>query len=56
MYKLLLVTNDPAIRDAFDAVAWESLGFRQPRVVSSAADAAGSLNAHHADAIAIGLP
>lgn len=55
MYKLLLTTNDPAIRDAFSAVKWEMLGYRQPRVATSAEEAVGSLKAYHADAIAIGL-
>jgi len=56
MYKLLLTTNDPAIQDAFAAVKWEELGFRQPRVVSSAEEAVSSLKTNHADAIAIALP
>lgn len=56
MYKLLLTTNDQAIRDAFYAVKWEELGFRQPRVVSSAEEAVSSLKVNHADAIAIALP
>lgn len=56
MYKLLLTTNEQAIIDAFAAVKWEELGFRQPRVVSSAEEAIGSLKAYHADAVAIALP
>jgi len=56
MYKLLLTTNDQGIRDAFSGVRWEMLGFRTPRIVSSAEEAVSSLKAHHADAIAIGLP
>lgn len=55
MYKLLLTTNDPAICDAFQALPWEMLGFRTPRVASSAEEAVSSLKRHHADAIAIGL-
>lgn len=55
MYKLLLATNDPAISDAFAAVQWELLGFRQPRVAASVEEAIGSLQAYHADAIAIGF-
>ena len=31
MYKLLLATNDPAVVEAFSAVKWEELGFKQPR-------------------------
>ena len=30
MYKLLLATNDPAVVEAFSAVKWEELGFKQP--------------------------
>lgn len=56
MYKLLLTTNDPEIRDAFAAVKWEALGYRQPRVTASAEEAVSSLKAYHADAIAVGLP
>ena len=36
MYKLLLATNDPAVVEAFSAVKWEELGFKQPRGVSTA--------------------
>ena len=39
MYKLLLATNDPAVVEAFSAVKWEELGFKQPRVVSTAEEA-----------------
>ena len=56
MYKLLLTTNDQAIRDAFAALPWEMLGFRSPRIASSAEEALSSLGKHHADAVAIGLP
>lgn len=56
MYKLLLAANDQAVRDAFQAVAWEELGFRQPRIVETAAEALINLKAFHADAIAIALP
>ncbi len=55
MYKLLLATNDQAIRDAFAAVKWEENDYRQPRTVLTAQEAIDSLNAYHADAIAIGL-
>ena len=56
MYKLLLATNQQAVRDAFAAIAWEDLGFKQPRVVGTVEDAIASLKAYHADAIAIALP
>ena len=56
MYKLLLVTNDQAVRDAFNALAWENMGFRVPRTAANAEEALASLKAYHADAIAIALP
>lgn len=56
MYKLLLATNDPTVVEAFSAVKWEALGFKQPRVVSTAEEALSSLRVNHADAVAIGLP
>lgn len=56
MYKLLLATNDQAVRDAFAAVAWEELGFRQPRMAATVPEALSLLKAYHADAIAIALP
>ena len=55
MYKLLLATNDPAVVEAFSAVKWEELGFKQPRVVSTAEEALSSLRVNHADAVAIGM-
>lgn len=56
MYKLLLATNDQKVRDAFSAVAWENLGFKQPRMAATVDEAICSLKAYHADAIAIALP
>lgn len=56
MYKLLLVTNHQAVRDAFNAVAWENMGFKEPRMVATAEEALASLKAFHSDAIAIDLP
>lgn len=56
MYKILLATNDQKVLDAFSAIAWENLGFRQPRVAATAEEALASLNSFHADAIAIGFP
>ena len=56
MYKLLLATNDQAVRDAFAEVAWENLGFKQPRLAATIDEALSSLKAYHADAIAVSLP
>lgn len=53
MYKLLLATDRAEILEAFGAVtAWERLGFRAPRIVTSVNGAIKSLKEHHADAIA----
>lgn len=53
MYKLLLATDRAEVLEAFNAVtAWESLGFRAPRIVTSINGAIKSLKEHHADAIA----
>ena len=56
MYKLLLATDRPEIMNAFGAIgSWESLGFKAPRMVSSAQGAIDSLKRHHADGIAYAL-
>ena len=53
MYKLLLATDRAEVLEAFNAVtAWESMGFRAPRIVTSVNGAIKSLGEHHADAIA----
>ncbi len=56
MYKLLLVTGDQKVCDAFDQVDWEALGFKKPRTVSTAKDALIHLKAYHTDAVALSLP
>lgn len=57
MYKLLLVTDRPEIREAFSAVnSWELQGFRAPRMVDGPQAAMECLQKHHADGIAIDLP
>ena len=56
MYKLLLVTNDQAVRDAFAAVAWENMGYKVPRMAANMDEALESLSNFHSDAIAIALP
>jgi len=56
MYKLLLATNQPEILAAFNAVpSWEGIGFRPPRIVSSAEAAIETLKKHHVDGIAYAL-
>lgn len=57
MYKLLLVTDNPDVRDAYDRIdSWEMLGFHQPRIAGSVEEALASLTRHHADGIALNLP
>lgn len=57
MYKLLVATDKPEIINAIESVkSWESLGFRTPRVVSSAQAAQESLKKHHADGLMLALP
>lgn len=57
MYKLLLVTDQPQVTEAFMGdMSWESLGFRVPRMTDSARAALESLQNHHADGIAVALP
>ena len=56
MYKLLLATNRPEILNAFEAVSsWEGMGFRRPRIASSAEEAIDILSRHHVDGIAYAL-
>lgn len=57
MYKLLLATDRPEILSAFSSIdSWESMGFRSPRIVSSAQAAIDCLKAHHLDGVAFALP
>lgn len=56
MYKLLLATDKPEVLSAFESIpSYVDLGFREPRVVSSARAAIESLKKHHADAIVFDL-
>ena len=57
MYKLLLVTDRPEVREAFSAVEdWGRLGFKPPRMAAGVDEATDSLTHHHADAVAVALP
>lgn len=56
MYKLLLVSSDPAILDAYSQIKnWGQYGFREPRVAGSVEEAIETLQKHHADGIAFGM-
>lgn len=57
MYKLLLATDRREIQDVFSSIeSWESMGYRAPRVVTSAEGAIACLKSHHVDALAYFLP
>ena len=54
MYKLLLITDRPDIRDIYvNLDIWEEMDFRAPRIAASAAEGADILSRHYADAIAV---
>lgn len=54
MYRLLIVTEKQAVRDMFAAMeGWETMGFKQPRLRQSTAEALECMEKHHIDAIAI---
>jgi len=56
MYKLLLVTDQNDVLDAFSQIQnWELLGFRPPHIRHDFEGAKDSLAKHHADGIAIAL-
>lgn len=56
MYKLLLVTDQTDVLDAFSQIQnWELLGFKPPHIRHDFEGAKDSLAKHHADGIAIAL-
>lgn len=56
MYKLLLISDQPEIRAAYEAVdSWETLGFRAPRIARNTEEAADILQRHHVDAFAVNV-
>ncbi len=56
MYKLLLITDQPEVLDAFDQVGnWERTGFKYPHIRHDLEGAKDSLAKHHADGIAIAV-
>ena len=57
MYKLLLVTDNQKIREAFTGISsWSLLGFREPRMAQSPDEAVETMAKHHVDGMVIGLP
>lgn len=53
MYRLLIVTDEPAAKDMFAAMeGWEAMGFKAPRVLSSTAEALDYMSSHRLDAVA----
>ena len=55
MYRLLIVTKDSQIESMFASMEnWEAMGYKAPRIRSSAEDAIACMKKHHVDAIAVG--
>ncbi len=55
MYKLLLISDQADVLDAFDQINWERTGFKQPHIRHDLEGAKDSLAKHHADGIAIAV-
>ena len=56
MYKLLLITDQAEVLDAFDQVGnWERTGFKYPHIRHDLEGAKDSLAKHHADGISIAV-
>ncbi len=56
MYKLLLVSDDECVLNAFEAVGnWEMLGFKPPHIRHDFEGMKDSFSKHHADGIAIAV-
>lgn len=54
MYRLLIVTEKQTVRDMFAAMeGWEAMGFKQPRLRETTAEALECMEKHHIDAIAV---
>ena len=54
MYRLLIVSENQNTRDMIAGMeGWEALGYRRPRICSSAQEAVESLERYHTDAIAM---
>ena len=54
MYRLLIVTEKQTVRDMFATMeGWEAMGFKQPRLRATTAEALECMEKHHIDAIAV---
>lgn len=54
MYRLLIVTENQAVTDMITAMqGWEKLGFKAPRLRSTADEAVACMQKHHIDAVAV---
>lgn len=54
MYRLLIVTEKQTVRDMFAAMeGWEAMGFKEPRLRQTTAEALECMEKHHIDALAI---
>ena len=54
MYRLLIVTENQRVSDMISAMqGWEKLGFKPPRLRTTAEDAVECMKKHHIDAVAV---
>ena len=54
MYRLLIVTDDPATQSMMSAMeGWEAMGFRVPRIRATVEEAVEALEKHQIDAVAV---
>ena len=54
MYRLLIVTDDPAAKNMLSAMTgWEAQGFKPPRIFSTVEEAVECMNNRHIDAVAV---
>jgi hypothetical protein len=54
VYRLLIVTRDQRVEEMFNSLqGWENMGFKQPRLRKTVADAIECMHKHHIDAIAL---
>ena len=57
MYKLLLVTDNPGVQEAFAEVkSWAYLGFKEPRQAHGVDEAFDVMSRHHVDGVIVSLP
>jgi hypothetical protein len=56
VYRLLIVTRDQRVEEMFGSMqGWEAMGFKQPRLRKTVAEAVECMHKHHIDAIAVDI-